>query len=1601
MNNEVYTTVIKLNAEEAQNNLKKLEDKISELKKKKEEAFSNGKTAIGESIAKDLNKAQREMKAFANSTMNTKEVLDNLGKANLGQLEKAAKDLRREFKATSDPEQLTKLQEKIDAVTARMDRLKNKTEDVHDIARKLSSTLSNIPNASANDLLYAKSHLQGQLNGLNPNSDMYQQQSLQLREVDKQLGLIKLKQEQNNTLIAQYDRELSEARAKMEDVKIETQLVNNTLSHLSTASVRDLEYSIKILNQQMRGLDRGTKEFKAMEEQAKKLKTELQNVRYEGAAQQSWINRTADWFNKMQGVAISLFATFAGLSMTIRKCIEDFAAMDQEMTNVQKYTGQTKQQVEKMNETFKSMDTRTPREKLNQLAGDAGRLGINTEKMVEEFVDGADKINVALGDDLGDDAVKNIGKLAMMFGEDKKKGLRGAMLATGSAVNELSQNSSASAGYLVDFTARLSGVGKQANLTQTQIMGFGAVLDQNMQQDETAATAMQGLITKMFQNPAKFAKLAGQSVKEFTNLLKTDANSALLKFFAAMKQKGGFAELAPMFDSMKMDGARATGVLSVMADKLADVKKAQALANKSYSDGTSVIKEFNTQMSSEQARLDMRKKQFKEYSILLGKELLPVMRYAISTAGVTIKTLIVLVQFVKQHISGLIQLTLAITALTIVYKAGTIYAYMWLIKEEALLAIHKASVLLIRIKIGAIGALKVAYYYLTGQTVKAKEAMEAMKVASVTNPWTALLAVILAVAAGVYYLIKAINAHNKAIQDNLLGIRKSIAINKDMTEAQKEVNANTAEEKTRLERLTNIINSNVYSYGERKSAMIALEKIVPGYHRNLNNEATLTQANNTALKEYVDRLNDAAMAQALYNRMVSLNGKKFDLEAEIKRHNYSAKAVKAEINRHSKYYNSTEDKIVDAGDGIFIKEGTFKTDANRGKHDELQHWIDASKRKSDELTIVNARRKNITDFLRNDKGVREQYDNITINNKPQTAELIPPTGGGGTDVDPKEAEKAKKARDAAERKREAARKKKMNNELKAAKDETDMLQAQNMLAYNTGEETQRERIDKQHQIAIDGYDKRINIYKKYKEDYRQLEDDKAKEELEKENSHNKFIQADIEANYQKDTALAKAEYSNKDSAVYHDQTVLNERLFEADMSYMADKLAAMKDNSEEWLELSAEMQQRELEHKYEQEEYYDEMLSQYREEWGKKDIKSQEKIALDGLDHLHEVGLLKEAEYQDMRKKIQLEYALQESEDNLQNSKGVVNRKEVDLAYQIAHNNAEAGVEDKNEKGTKIGNYITSDIKIFGATWKNIKEMEKNGVLSHEQAMAAMSKATGNFAEGLAAKMQAAYDSISTITNALSSYYSSQSDYEVAVTEKKYGKLITAAGNNTQKTKKLEEQKEKEVAKIKTKYAHKQASMQVAQAIAQTAISAIAAYGSAMSGVPYPANLVLAPVAAGIALAAGALQIATIKKQQQAQDAGYYDGGFTPGKDWHNRAGIVHQDEFVANHKAVNNPNVRPFLNFIDTAQRNNTIGGLTALDVSRTMGSNTTVVSAPVVNVDNNSSELQQMINESHEAISKLTMLLAAGIHATVAIDGNDGVKKNLDRYNNLMNNK
>lgn len=420
-----------------------------------------------------------------------------------------------------------------------------------------------------------------------------------------------------------------------------------------------------------------TDKWKAL--RADYLLTKQRMKELEGQAQQTRfsISKVADGFNRYAAIGTGAIASLTGVVLTARKCVDEYAEMQEAESQVRKYTGMTQEAVAELNEEFKQMDTRTAREKLNALAGDAGRLGITGKEQVLEFVDAADKINVALGEDLGEDAVKNIGKLAQMFGEDEKLGLRGAMLATGSAINEVAQNSSAAEEYLVGFTARVAGAANQAKVAQGDILGYASVLDQNMQQQEMAATAFQTLMMKMYQEPAKFAKIAGQSIGEFSNLIKTDANEAILQFLETLNKKGGLDQLAPMFKEMGLDGVRASGVISTMAGKIDDIRSAQKLANDAYKDGTSIINEFNVQNNTVQAGLDKAKKHFKDVRVELGEQLLPLMKHMVTTGSLSIKGMKAVVEIMLEYKGEIAAAATAVTVYTLAVKGSMIITKLW------------------------------------------------------------------------------------------------------------------------------------------------------------------------------------------------------------------------------------------------------------------------------------------------------------------------------------------------------------------------------------------------------------------------------------------------------------------------------------------------------------------------------------------------------------------------------------------------------------------------------------------------------------------------------------------------------------------------------------------------------------------------------------------------------------------------------------------------------------------------------------------------------------------------------------------------------------
>ena len=158
------------------------------------------------------------------------------------------------------------------------------------------------------------------------------------------------------------------------------------------------------------------------------------------------MSRAAAGFNKFFGMATAGLAAITGLSFTLRKLSQDAAAMEDVYADVMKTTGMTREEVGDLNEEFKRMDTRTSREQLNALARDAGKLGLSSRQDILDFVDAANQIQVALGEDLGDGAIRDIGKMADVFSRSTKEfdglGLKEKMLAVGSAINEIGGASS-------------------------------------------------------------------------------------------------------------------------------------------------------------------------------------------------------------------------------------------------------------------------------------------------------------------------------------------------------------------------------------------------------------------------------------------------------------------------------------------------------------------------------------------------------------------------------------------------------------------------------------------------------------------------------------------------------------------------------------------------------------------------------------------------------------------------------------------------------------------------------------------------------------------------------------------------------------------------------------------------------------------------------------------------------------------------------------------------------------------------------------------------------------------------------------------------------
>ena len=262
------------------------------------------------------------------------------------------------------------------------------------------------------------------------------------------------------------------------------------------------------------------------------------------------------------------------------------------------------------------------------------------------------------------------------------------------------------------------------------------------------------------------------------------------------------------------------------------------------------------------------------------------------------------------------------------------------------------------------------------------------------------------------------------------------------------------------------------------------------------------------------------------------------------------------------------------------------------------------------------------------------------------------------------------------------------------------------------------------------------------------------------------------------------------------------------------------------------------------------------------------------------------------------------------------------------------------------------------------------------------------------------FASVTTMWDSLNKMWEVDEQMKLAQMEKRYDVEASMAEGNAYKLKEIEKKKAREEARIKAEAQKKMFAQQVISAIAQTATAALNAYSSA-AAIPIIGH-VLAPIAASMAVAAGMMQVAAIKQQQQASAAqGYARGGFTPDGPADMPVGVVHAGEWVASQKLVNNPATRPAIDALEFAQRNNTFGSLRAADVSRAITAQSVIAGAAADgSLQRTMVTMVAVMGQYSDTMQRLGQRLEEPFVTVNTVSGDLGIKQAQDEYQRLQNN-
>lgn len=658
--------------------------------------------------------------------------------------------------------------------------------------------------------------------------------------------------------IAKATNEITENKRKIDEETKAMNIMSLTTDQLQKR-IADLSYTMKHMNPNSPAYRQASEEMNRLNNRLRELRT--------GTNQSAFsLEHLSERFNQYSGIATAAIATLAGVAISIQSVIDANNKLADAQTAVAKTTGLSIEQVKELTKAYGEFDTRTKKIDLLKISEIGGRLGIPKEE-IKGFTQEMDKAYVALGDSFGggvESVANKLGILKGLFKETRGEDVVTAVSQIGSALNELGAAGTASEENMADFANRVGQLPEALKPTIAEALALGGAFEESGITAERASSGYNKFVRVAATETAEFAKVMHISQQQVKDLINQDPLQFFLKFAEGAKGLDA-VKLSEILDGLKLNDGEVIATIGAASESTDRFRKSIELSNQALTDATSLQKEFDKVNNNSAAIYEKVQKRFA--GMFTSEKVAQTLNWLIVTIGKLLgvvedstgKVTAVKNAFIDFFKVILIAITavisyntaIALTNLTLVTVKERLLAYTLIQKINNFL--NQSGAIFQTAYNVTLALAQLAYAKLTGKTILQTQAQATLNTVTKANVFGAIVAVIMAAAAA--YVLFSKRTDEAAEKQKYFD---------DIT---KEANKGIISQKNELDSLLRVARDDNASKEARLAAIKKLNEISPEYLGNLTLENIKTETATKAVNKYTDAILRASKVRVLQKRL--------------------------------------------------------------------------------------------------------------------------------------------------------------------------------------------------------------------------------------------------------------------------------------------------------------------------------------------------------------------------------------------------------------------------------------------------------------------------------------------------------------------------------------------------------------------------------------------------------------------------------------------------------------------------------------------------------------------------------------------------------------